>query len=714
MTCMTVGLGIDTGGTYTDAALVDVDTGEVLSHSKDLTTRENLITGITGAVHRLDRSLLSEVSIVSLSTTLATNSLVEGKGCRVGAICIGREYIGRAPADVVFNVAGGHDLQGCETSPLDEDGIQRAIEEMRGRVDAVAVTGYLSVRNPEHEDRAGIMIRDSLGVPVVLGHILSSGLGFNERTSTAIMNARLIPVISDLISSVRESMKEMDIHAPLMIVKGDGTIMNGDTAEKRPVETVLSGPASSLIGAMSITGLKDGIMVDMGGTTTDIGVIRNGFPRLEKEGAMIDDMRTRILAVAVSTYGIGGDSRILVNGTAPAITPVRVMPLCIASSKWSRVRHVMEQVSRKKPERTEETVPLADVSQPTELFIASRPRTTETLQACDISFLEYVAKEPHTLEEAEEVIGAHRFEFAVSKMERLGLITRIGVTPTDLLHAEGTYTGYDREASYLAVGYLARKAEMPVDEFIRRMKDMVVEKISTCIMKDLVLEDLGKNDLGDLGADFIHKSISGEQSSDFAVRISLNKPLIGIGAPVRAWMPEVARRLDTEIVIPEMSEVGNAIGAVRGSVSETSEILIRPKEEDMGINPACDVFSSDGTYEFGNYEEAERFAKGKACETALAAARSAGAADPVVECSVDRREYRNASDCSGKMLLECRVVARATGKPDLLYSRVPLNLSDGTVIVATSPSEPEPLSDIENPDLLTMLSNSSVHRPRDA
>lgn len=158
------------------------------------------------------------------------------------------------------------------------------------------------------------MVSRMLGIPAVCGHDLSSGLGFSERAATCVMNARLIPVIADLMESVKKVMAEYGISAPLMMVRGDGSMMGEAEAKRKPVETVMSGPAASLIGAMRMTGMKDAIVMDMGGTTTDIGILRNGRPRLEPEGATIGGTRTRVMAAEISTSGIGGDSRILVLG----------------------------------------------------------------------------------------------------------------------------------------------------------------------------------------------------------------------------------------------------------------------------------------------------------------------------------------------------------------------------------------------------------------
>ena len=150
---MDIGLGIDTGGTYTDCVLIDRDTGDLLSDSKALTTRQDLVIGISEAISKLNRDLFPDIALVSLSSTLATNTVVEGKGCRVGAIAIGKEYKGKVRADIEFTVAGSHDLEGNEDCALDIDAAEKALNSIKGLVDAVAITGYLAVRNPEHEDK---------------------------------------------------------------------------------------------------------------------------------------------------------------------------------------------------------------------------------------------------------------------------------------------------------------------------------------------------------------------------------------------------------------------------------------------------------------------------------------------------------------------------------------------------------------------------------
>ncbi|MDO5854085.1 MAG: hydantoinase/oxoprolinase family protein, partial [Thermoplasmata archaeon] len=344
-----IGLGFDTGGTYTDAVVMDLGTGEILGRSKSLTTRNDLSIGIRGAIEGFDRALLDSVDVVFLSSTLATNSVVEGKGCRVGLIVMGSRVTGHTTASYSITIGGRHGPSGKEEEPLDEDAARAFLESLRGKVDCIAVTGFMSVRNPAHERRVKEMALEILGVPTVCGYELSSSLGFNERTVTCVMNARLIPVIEELLRSVNRVMSDFGIDAPLMIVRGDGSVMSEDMARERPVETILSGPASSMNGASRLTGLKDAVVVDIGGTTTDIGLIRDGRPNLSAEGALIGGFRTRVTAAEITTAGMGGDSRIVVNGRKVSLSPLRIMPLCMASWKYPGLRERLQALVAKGP-----------------------------------------------------------------------------------------------------------------------------------------------------------------------------------------------------------------------------------------------------------------------------------------------------------------------------------------------------------------------------
>lgn len=197
---MVLGLGIDTGGTYTDSVVLDIDTKEIVCRSKALTTRDNLIDGIVASLKGLSKT--DNISIVSLSSTLATNSIVEGKSCRVGLIVLGKKFGHTVNVANYAFIDAELDLKGRVVKKLFPKDAEAAIESMRGKVDVLAVVGYMSVRNPSHENTVRSMAEKMLGIPVVCAHDLTSKLGFEQRANTAIINAGLIPTIIELIEAV--------------------------------------------------------------------------------------------------------------------------------------------------------------------------------------------------------------------------------------------------------------------------------------------------------------------------------------------------------------------------------------------------------------------------------------------------------------------------------------------------------------------------------
>jgi N-methylhydantoinase A/oxoprolinase/acetone carboxylase beta subunit len=237
-----VALGIDTGGTYTDAVLVDQGHGAVLAGAKALTTYHDLSIGIEEAVAAAFGGQAvspADVSLVGLSTTLATNAIVEGRGSPVCLLLIGYdpaliEQYGfehdLVTQDVVY-LRGGHDGDGNEVEPLDEAAARQAILARRDRVEAFAVSGYFSVRNPVHELRVRALVEeltasaDGRPLPVTCGHELTTRLDSVRRATTTALNARLIPLLRELIATVRRTLDGLGVAAPLMVVKGDGSLV---------------------------------------------------------------------------------------------------------------------------------------------------------------------------------------------------------------------------------------------------------------------------------------------------------------------------------------------------------------------------------------------------------------------------------------------------------------------------------------------------------
>ena len=573
---------------------------------------------------------------------------MEGKRCRVGLISIGRKFGHTVGVERFEYLDAEIDVKGRTVRKLDLGEARAAIERMRGKVDVLTVAGYMSVRNPSHERTVRSMAERMLGIPVVCAHELTSKLGFEPRTNTAIINAGLIPTIIDLMDAVDRALKDIGIDAPLMMVKGDGSIMNVNTAKRRPIETIMSGPASSLTSAMVHTGIRDALIADIGGTTTDLGIIGGGFVRTLDSGAVVGGHRTRVRAADISTYGIGGDSRISVENGELKLNAIRVIPVCVASSMRPGIRVWLDSL------KSLDSSPSDDVPDCEFYTLASNDKHSY-LTEDDVQFLKALAGGPLSVRQVSEMTGVPYERFDLTSMETEGYVTRIGVTPTDILAAEGTYDGYDTGASKKAVALLAGKAGMDIPQFITAVKKAVTEKIARCIMDHMIRSETGKDSLSKAEREMIEQSVRNGRG------IGLDLPIVGIGAPVGAWLPEVARFFGTELILPENYDVGNAIGAISSSVTEVVEIHVRAAFQDFSEKPECTVYNGEEAFEFSDMDEAMDFALEEGTRIATARALDSGA----LKVDVDHRIEEVRVDMGGrkKVFRGATVTVRASGKP---------------------------------------------------
>ena len=346
-------LGVDTGGTYTDAVVLDEGNDRVIASAKSLTTRPDLALGVGRAIDAaIEKAGINppEVAMVSLSTTLATNALVEGQGGRVALIFIGFEeaelsragLIDAMKGDPVIFLPGGHNHAGMEATPLDLARLEAEVTRLAGEVTGFAVAAAFATRNPAHENTARDVIRRLAHRPVTCSHELSAGLNGPRRALTAVLNARLIGMIDSLITACEAHMVTLGIKAPLMVVRGDGALVSATLARERPIETILSGPAASIAGASWLTGEKDALVSDIGGTTTDVCLLKDGKPAIDPMGARVGSFRTMVEAVAMRTTGLGGDSEVhLLDGleTGLLLGPRRLMPVSLAARDFPDLVH---------------------------------------------------------------------------------------------------------------------------------------------------------------------------------------------------------------------------------------------------------------------------------------------------------------------------------------------------------------------------------------
>ncbi len=651
---MKLAIGIDAGGTYTDAVLLDLGTGQVQRKAKAPTTPHDLSIGVAHAIKALGGTDYPHVRLVSISTTLATNAIVEGHGGRVGLLLIGYDeeimrrtgLAKRLPVEGMRYINGGHDIKGDEICALDTETARQAILEFRDRVDAFAVSGYFGVMNPDHELRVREMIAELASAPAVCGHQLTNKLNALKRVSTVVLNARLLPVIQRLLDSVKKVLAEQEIVAPLMVVKGDGSLISEQVARQRPVETILSGPAASAIGAEFLSGLSNAIVVDMGGTTTDIAILQDGQPWNNPAGATVGGWQTSVQAADLRTIGMGGDSHIRVEErNTLRIGPRRAIPLCRLGVEWPEIVRELESAAHAGAGELD--------TQPADFLTLARPPEGLTSESED-AMMRALRRGPMTIHGLNRTLGSH----AVSpeRLEALGVLRRAGLTPTDILWSESSQIGGNGMAARAGAQVVARQLNISVDELARQVLEQVVDTVAKEILDKLVADKTGHSlfPAPRAWAFLLEQSLGHEPEAALSCELQVHRSIVAIGAPVTSFVPRVADKLHTHCIIPTHAEVGNAVGAIVAGVTHVVEVLVQPHVQGAGTVTFL-IHSSRGREVASSFAEAVTRAEVTAVELAQEAVHQAGA--EVISVKVDRREVTLGA------LSEMTVRACATGRP---------------------------------------------------
>ncbi len=324
-------IGIDVGGTHTDAVLLDGD--EVVASTKSLTSRD-VSSGILEALETIlagDSGIEQKVEAVMLGTTQFTNAVIERRElAEVAAIRIGLPS-GRGippktgwPGDIasclgdnVYMLRGGYLYDGWPLAQLDDREIDQVIGDLKAkRVEAVAISSAFSPMNPEPERLLAERIRAALpDIHITESHSIGR-LGILERENAAMLNASLLGFAGRVVDSFVAAIRERGLNCRFFISQNDGTLMDAEFARRYPALTFASGPTNSLRGASKLTGLNDAIVVDIGGTTSDFGILQDGFPRESNIVIDVGGVRTNFRMPDILSIGLGGGSLVASDGAS--------------------------------------------------------------------------------------------------------------------------------------------------------------------------------------------------------------------------------------------------------------------------------------------------------------------------------------------------------------------------------------------------------------
>jgi N-methylhydantoinase A/oxoprolinase/acetone carboxylase beta subunit len=652
-------VGIDTGGTYTDAVLLDYRSRKVIAFSKILTTRENLTLGITKALKDLHIEDATKVRLVGVSSTLATNSIAEGKERQAGLLLIGydRDLIAaydlttKFPTTHFAHFKGGHTTQGLEKEPLDLESIRAWVTQNKKKVDALAISGYFSPLNPSHEERALAMIRKTCALPVVLGHHLSTKLDSIKRATTACLNASLVAVMQEFVEAVRSSLLDRGIQAPLMIVKGDGSLIPYTEAIHKPVETVLSGPAASAIGGRFLSGQGSALVIDMGGTTTDLALIDDFKMTISEDGARVGMFDTAVKAARIRTAGIGGDSRISIDtGGTVRVGPERVVPLSRLAARFPQVEKEIGAL-KKRPELDRQSSDLEYWF----LYKENDARIPAAQNSRHRELIALLGDGPLSVTRILKKLNLyHALQLNAGSLIRQGVIEQAALTPTDLLHQSGQMDTWCVTAARQAVQYACELFACNPDIFVEETLDLMIAdmvKEAIIFMARQVGKDRLPEQIDDAWGKWLVSEAITENNPYLAVTIASRFPVIGIGAPAEIFIKRVAQLLQAPFILPDYAPVANAVGAVAGSIIADKEAIVYARES-SGARVYVVRIEEDNT-DFLEEEDAVDYAEQAVVKLARQGAVAAGAVHPRVMVEKSTEGHLQ------------RIVARGIGNPCL-------------------------------------------------
>lgn len=655
-------LGIDTGGTFTDAVLLDTEKGILATH-KALTTYQDLYIGIDNAVNGLLDSLdnrQKSISMVGLSTTLATNAMVENHGRSACLVFIGQPgHVIQHPAlkqaigeDSTISIKGGHKASGEASQAIDLETLTHAIGSLKTPVSGFAVAGYFSVRNPEHELAAKSLITDLTGLPVTCSHELTSKLDAPKRALTCLFNARLIPLLTSLINSIDKLLIKHEINAPVMVVQGDGSLVHARQALHKPVETILSGPAASLHGARFLSTEENAIVSDIGGTTTDVAMLEHGAPTIERSGAIVGGWQTMVEAVSVNTRGLGGDSEVLLKLGEPLLSTERAIPICQLAAQYPKIA---ESLSRQLENDTRESdaqfaVRILDVSGKNAFRSGSEQRIYEMLSDGPMDL--------------NSLFESPAYERALKRLRRRGIVNIAAFTPTDALHVLHKFEKWSPQDASNAARLMCRLIERQSDREIDIMRfsqivvNLVIEKSCRVLLETAVMHAYHSHDSGNnFDPDRLSEILLKQPENIFYdSKIKFKQPIVAIGAPAAMFYPQVAEKFSTRCIVPDNADVCNAVGAATSRVLQKVHGLITSPNEGL-----YRVHSSGKIQDFNDLNSALDFAK-SFCES-QARSNAINAGGKSVTTKVSHQEVFVDGPGDYQLFIESRIVARAEAEP---------------------------------------------------
>lgn len=638
------GIGIDTGGTYTDAVIYDFETGRVLTEAKALTTHHDLKIGISQVLRMMPEDLLRECSQAALSTTLATNACVENLGGRGKIIFLGvsRKVFMQTFRSYGFLSLDDVMLVDCRLLPDPDASQEPDWEALRDSLPAFLkdcdCVSIVQLYAAEHGGACERHVRDLIreypqfqNMPVILGCTLFSDRNAIRRGAGSLLNARLVPVVYAFMTAIREVFASLALDVPITIIRSDGSQMTESFAAERPVETLLCGPAASVIGACTLSDAANAVVVDMGGTTTDLAIVKNHQVLRADGGIRVGEWKTFVKGLYVDTFGLGGDTRIYYDrGGKVLLGKNRVKPLCSLAAECPSVLDSLRELDRSGR---------INVNPLHEFFVLLKDAESETsgnMSRGELALCRLLKSGPLSYEACCTAMGEDVYTADFSKLESSRIILRCGLTPTDFMHLKGDFNGYCTEASLYAARFFTRSSQAEtVEDLTVKAYDLVTERLYKNLVRVLLTTECPSlshtpfdEQMNEL-IDYAYRQASSKRRrTDFFPRIFETRAgLIGVGAPTHIFLPRVAAMLHTQAVLPDHASVANAVGAISGQVIAVTEVTLHPLAGEQYGSAA--VISRDSRRTFPSRSKALAYARKEGKRIAAEQARKQGARGPL-------------------------------------------------------------------------------------
>ena len=657
------GIGIDTGGTCTDAVIYDFETKAILAAGKTLTTKENLEIGIANALDQLPEDLLAQAESLALSTTLATNACVENKGCRAKLLIIGtspdiigslrKELADHGISDMSQLIVLDAKPENLFSNPYDPDWdvLEARVPELFSDCDSVGIVqAYPNANGGRFEFTALRILRRHLTIPLTIAYDICKEISFMRICASTLLNARLIPLISEFLQAVHHVMSRRGLDIPILIVRSDGVLMSEEMALTRPVETLLCGPAASVVGALELSGADDAVVLDMGGTTTDIAMVRGRNPIMTRDGVMIGQYRTSVRGVDARAVSLGGDTAVRYDSDGLYLDAVRIIPVSVLAASYPCVIGELKKLAASERQHTRMSYEFYVLQRD----ISAKPGfTAEEYGICDA-----LRDGPLITARLAEKLGIDIYALNTKRLEQEGIVIKSGITPTDMMVLKGDLTLYDPAAAEAALKCVARRACIPADQIPDRVYEMVIKAMYKHLGGFLLHQQYPgqkspfapEHTAALLEA--LYQQAKGHAGPIAGLSLKTSLPLVGIGAPIHVFLPTVAGLFGTRAILSEYAGVANALGAV--CAQRVARLDVNVFVNSMDATGGYYVMSDCRKHLFKSLEDAIAFgSKTAEAEIREKAALQGLGEDLDIELSVEHDIF------NGKVYLGCVIHAEA-------------------------------------------------------